>query len=167
MGRHSQRPRPGSTVLAADRRGQARGAVPGVAERDSHVIRREAAARLIDPAVSFARDRIAYRDVAGATNRLTLIAGLLPKGSISTHTVFVLKSALDADEQWCLLGLLNSLVANYLVRLNVTTHVTTALMARLPVPKPSRRSDEFRGLADLARGLATSGWSPRRRPMRN
>ena len=123
----------------------------------SHVIRRDAAAHLIDPAVSFARDRIAYRDVAGATNRLTLIAGLLPKGTISTHTVFVLKSALDADEQWCLLGLLNSLVANYLVRLNVTTHVTTALMARLPVPKPSRRSDEFRELVELAGGLARSG----------
>ena len=39
--------------------------------------------------------------------------------------------------QYCLLALLNSLVANYLVRLQVTTHVTTALMARLPVPRPA------------------------------
>ena len=123
----------------------------------TQAVLRETATRLIAPATSFARDRIAYRDVAGATNRLTLIAGLLPKGTLSTHTVFVLKTALTADAQWCLLALLNSLVANYLVRLNVTTHVTTALMTRLPVPRPPDGSTEFRELAALARGLANTG----------
>ena len=123
----------------------------------THAVPRETATRLIDPAASFARDRIAYRDVASATNRLTLIAGLLPKGTLSTHTVFVLKTTLTADAQWCLLALLNSLIANYLVRLNVTTHVTTALMARLPVPRPPDGSAEFRELAALARGLADTG----------
>jgi hypothetical protein len=41
---------------------------------------------------------------------------MLPANAISTHTVFCLKSDLDEESQWCLLGLLNSLVANYLVR---------------------------------------------------
>jgi len=123
----------------------------------THGVPRDTAARLIDPVVSFARDRIAYRDVAGATNRLTLIAGPLPKGTLSTHTLFVLKTPLAADAQWCLLALLNSLVANYLVRLNVTTHVTTALMARLPVPRPPGDSPAFGALAGLARGLAETG----------
>lgn len=116
-----------------------------------------AAAKLIDPAGSYARERIAYRDVAGATNKLTLIAGMLPSGTLSTHTVFVLKTAIGGDAQWCLLALLNSLVANYLVRLNVSTHVTTALMARLPVPRPPDGSDQFRELAHLAKHLATTG----------
>jgi hypothetical protein len=115
------------------------------------------AGRLIDPVVSFARDRIAYRDVASATNRLTLIAGLLPRGALSTHTLFVLKTALAAEAQWCLLALLNSLVANYLVRLQVTTHVTTALMARLPVPRPPDGSPAFRELASLAREISRAG----------
>lgn len=123
----------------------------------THAVARDTAARLIDPAVSFARDRIGYRDVAGATNRLTLIAGPLPKGTLSTHTVFVLKTPLGTEAQWCLLALLNSLVANFLVRLNVTTHVTTALMARLPVPRPADNSPAFRTLAGLARGLAETG----------
>jgi hypothetical protein len=86
-----------------------------------------------------------------------LIAGLLPKGTLSTHTVFALKTALSGDEQWCLLGLLNSLVANFLVRLSVSTHVTTALMARLPVPRPAEDSRDFSVLANLARGLSTTG----------
>ena len=71
--------------------------------------------------------------------------------------MFVLKTPLAPEAQWCLLGLLNSLVANYLVRLNVTTHVTTALMARLPVPRPPDDSRAFRTLATLARGLADTG----------
>jgi len=115
------------------------------------------AATLIDPSVSFGRDRIGYRDVAGATNRLTLIAALLPRHTLSTHTVFVLKTPVARDAQWCLLGLLNSLVANYLVRLNVTTHVTTALMARLPVPKPPAGSAPLHELAALARRLSQTG----------
>ena len=123
----------------------------------THAVSRATASRLIDPAVSFMRDRLAYRDVASATNRLTLIAGPLPAGTISTHTVFVLKTPLAPDAQWCLLGLLNSLVANYLVRLNVTTHVTTALMARLPVPRPPDDSPAFRAIAGLARKLSVTG----------
>ena len=103
------------------------------------------------------RARIAYRDVASATNKLTLIAAMLPANVVSTHTVFCLKSDLDERSQWCLLGLLNSLVANYLVRLNVTTHVTAALMSRLPVPKPAADSRAFERLVTLARSLASTG----------
>ena len=76
---------------------------------------------------------------------------MLPANVVSTHTVFCLKSDLDARSQWCLLGLMNSLVANYLVRLNVTTHVTAALMSRLPVPKPPAESRPFDRLVSLAR----------------
>jgi hypothetical protein len=104
-----------------------------------------------------ARARIAYRDVAGATNKLTLIAAMLPANAVSTHTVFCVKSDLDESAQWCLLGLLNSLVANFLVRLHVTTHVTAALMSRLPVPRPSPRSRAFDRLVTLARSLASTG----------
>ena len=117
--------------------------------RSTHGIRLQTAARA----------RIAYRDVASATNKLTLIAAMLPANAVSTHTVFCLKSDLDEESQWCLLGLLNSLVANYLVRLHVTTHVTASLMSRLPVPRPSPQSREFDRLATLARSLATTGIS--------
>lgn len=110
----------------------------------------------IEPTAA-SRARIAYRDVAGATNKLTLIAAMLPANVVSTHTVFCLKSDLDERSQWCLLGLLNSVVANYLVRLNVTTHVTTALMSRLPVPRPAPRSGAFDRLVALARSLASTG----------
>jgi hypothetical protein len=101
--------------------------------------------------------RLAYRDVASATNRLTLIAALLPALTVSTHTVFCLKSPLDLEGQYCLLALFNSLVANYLVRVQVTTHVGASLMARLAVPNPGRTSRDYRALVDLARELEQTG----------
>ena len=79
---------------------------------------------------------------------------MLPRGTVSTHTVFCLKTALDERSQWCLLGLLNSFVANYLVRLQVTTHVTTALMARLPVPRPRENTAQFDRLVELAKRIS-------------
>lgn len=80
------------------------------------------------------RQRLAYRDVASATNRVTLIAALLPPRSVSTHTLFCLKSALPIDAQHLLCGLFNTLVVNFLVRQRVSTHVTTAIVQRLPMP---------------------------------
>jgi hypothetical protein len=123
----------------------------------SHMIPTKIAASLLDAENTFRRARLAYRDVASATNRLTLIAARLPADCISTHTLFCLKGALDSASQYCLLALLNSLVANYLVRLQVTTHVTASLMARLPVPKPERGSPEHRALVSLARELEATG----------
>ncbi len=106
-----------------------------------------------------ARDqpRLAYRDVASATNKLTLIAAILPAGCVSTHTVFCLKTPLDQEAQHCLLGLLNSLVANYLVRRWVNAHVTTTVMARLPVPVPAEGSAERLEIVQLATTLKDSG----------
>ena len=51
-------------------------------------IPRAIAATLIDPHTSFDRVRLAYRDVASATNRVTLIAALLPRGhALDAHGV--------------------------------------------------------------------------------
>ena len=91
------------------------------------------ARRLLDPRDTSA-PRLAYRDVASATNRLTLIAAILPADCVSTHTVFCLRTPLPLAAQYFLCGLFNSFVVNYLVRMRVTTHVTTATVERLPIP---------------------------------
>ena len=117
-------------------------------------IARDAAAMLLDGAARFERDRVCYRDVASVSNRLTLIAARLPAGVVSTHTVFCAKTTFTAADTWCLVGLLNSLIANYLVRLQMTTHVTTALMARLPVPRPAAGSPVHVSITSLAESLS-------------
>ena len=122
-------------------------------------IPQRAAAVLLDPARTFGRDRLAYRDVASPTNRTTLIAAIVPRNVVTTHTVFCVKEGLEPEEQHFLCGILNSYVANYLVRMRVGTHVTTAIVARLPIPKPERSHPLFTGIASVARSLAAQ-WNP-------
>jgi hypothetical protein len=115
-------------------------------------IRASRASTLIDRERTFARARLAYRDVAAASNRLTLIAAIVPAGVVTTHTLFCLRQPLAHDDQLYLCAMLNSYVANYLVRMRVTTHVTCAVMARLPVPVP-QPGVAFRHLVRCAASL--------------
>jgi hypothetical protein len=121
-------------------------------EEPHGVISSRAADRLLG--ARHRRSRLAYRDVASATNRTTLIAAILPPGCVSTHTVFCLRTALSLRDQHYLCGLLNSFVLNFLARLRVTTHVTTAIVERLPLPPPAFSSADETAIADLAERLA-------------
>ena len=98
--------------------------------------------------------RVAYRDVASATNRLTLISAIVPARAVTTHTLFCLKSPLDTQSQHVLCALLNSFIANYLVRLRVQTHVTVALVSNLPLPHVSAGDAWFARLASLSEAIA-------------
>ena len=98
--------------------------------------------------------RLAYRDVASATNRLTLLAGILPAGCVSTHTVFCLRTRHRLADLHLLSGFFNSLVVNYLVRLWVTTHVTTAIVERLPIPTRGQAPEACRTISAIARRLS-------------
>jgi hypothetical protein len=103
-----------------------------------------------------ARARLAYRDVASATNRLTLIAAIIPARAVTTHTLFCLKTKLPLADQHVLCALLNSFVANYLIRLRVHTHVTATLMSRLPLPVIREGHPFFARLLALSTALARS-----------
>ena len=45
------------------------------------------------------RPRLAYRDIASATNRVTLIAAIIPGRAVTTHTLLCLRTRLPADAQ--------------------------------------------------------------------
>jgi hypothetical protein len=121
-------------------------------DRCEHRIGRAEAGRLLTH--RFDRPRLAYRDVASATNKATLIAAILPSGCVSTHTLFCLRTPTRLSRQYFLCGLFNSLVVNYLVRMRVTTHVTTATVERLPIPPPGHSPSAEREIAALARLLS-------------
>ena len=117
-------------------------------------IRPDAARRLLDATRTFERPRLAYRDVSSPTNRLTLIAAVIPPGCVTVHTLFCLRSDVGAGAQHFLCGIFNSLIANYFVRFWVSSHVTTGIVGRLPVPPPAPHSPSFRRIAALARTLS-------------
>ena len=108
-----------------------------------HHISRAAAVRQL-PSRPFDRPRLAYRDVTAATNRQTLIAAIIPAGAVTSHSLFCLQNEWDLQTQNALCAILNSPTANALMRLFVGSHVTTSLMAWLPVPP---REDAVAALA--------------------
>jgi hypothetical protein len=110
------------------------------------------------------RPRLAYRDIASATNRLTLIAAIIPAEAVTTHTLFCLKTPLPLDAQQVLCALLNSFVANYLIRLRVNTHVTVSLVSQLRLPMLDRDSRTFRRLSALAQTLMHSPAAAEQQP---
>lgn len=114
------------------------------------------AGRLLGSSRPFTRARLAYRDVASASNRLTLIAAIVPPRIVTTHTLFCMKADVDLEIQHFLCGVFNSFVANYLVRLRVNTHVSVAIIERLPVPRPPRDSPAFLDVVRLSRALAST-----------
>jgi hypothetical protein len=116
-------------------------------------ISRRAAVRLL-PRESFDHARLAYRDVASATNARTLIAAVLPAGCVSTHTLFCLRTRMPQAHQHLLCGFFNSFVVNFLVRARVTTHVTTAIVEWLPIPTRASAPGACREIAALSRLLA-------------
>jgi hypothetical protein len=130
---------------------------------DPYCVRTAEARSFIEPAVAgrllggrahFDRPRLGYREVASSTNRLTLIAAVVPAGTITTHTIFCLRSPGDEALHWFLCGMFNSFTANYLARLRGGTHVPASAIHQLPVPILSRSCAAFERVASLARAAA-------------
>jgi Eco57I restriction-modification methylase len=130
---------------------------------DAFVVRAEEAAEFIDPLIArrllghrarFDRPRLGYREVAAATNRMTLIAGMIPAGTVTTHTIFCMREPCDEPLHWFLCGVFNSFVANYLIRLRGGTHVPAAVIHQLPVPVVGRESETFGRIVRLSRVAA-------------
>ena len=99
------------------------------------------------------RRRLAYRDVSSPTNTRSLIVTILPVGCVSTHTVFCLRTPLPLPTQLYLCGMLNSLVADWFVRRYLGSHVTTRLIAMLPVPRLTTADPRRRRLVRLTARL--------------
>jgi len=121
-----------------------------------HSIPSDTAGRLLDRARTFGRPRLAFRDVASATNERSLIAAVLPAGVVTTHTLLCLKTRLDAADERVLCALLNSSVANYLVRQRMGTHVTATIAGDLPVPRPAWGTAAHGVLDECAAHLAVA-----------
>ena len=100
----------------------------------SRFVERQLAKRLLGRRDHVDRVRLGYREVAASTNRVTLIAAMIPGGTVTTHTILCLREPRDEPLHWYLCGVFNSFVANYLVRLRGGTHVPAAVIHQLPVP---------------------------------
>lgn len=81
--------------------------------------------------------RIAFRDVARATDSRTMIACLIPPGFAATEKAPVLlRRSGDARTEACLLGIISSIPFDWCLRRWVEVKVSYELLNPIPVPRP-------------------------------
>jgi hypothetical protein len=98
--------------------------------------------------------RIAIRRIASSTNERTLICSVLPPNSVVVHSLFVnVDKILDSQTSLFLCAALNSFVADYFIRQQVTSNVSQFAIHLLPVPSPVASDVAFRAVVNRAARL--------------
>ncbi len=99
--------------------------------------------------------RIAFRDVARATDSRTVIAALVPGHVVVNHKApYLLRKAGDERDEAFLLGVLSSLPFDWYGRRLVENSVTFDLLNAFPVPRPDPLDPLRLRVIDLAGRLA-------------
>jgi len=99
--------------------------------------------------------RIAWRDVARATDTRTVIAALIPPNTILVHQAYYLfwRDGSPATEAY-VLGVLSSVPFDWYARQMVESHVTIEFMRSAPVPRVPEDHPLRRRVAEIAGRLA-------------
>lgn len=86
--------------------------------------------------------RIAYRQITNPTNSRTVIAALLPPGTLTVHSAPVIVGRNNANfEEAFLLGVLSSIPFDWVARRWVEMNLTMELLSGLPVPWTTCRTE--------------------------
>ena len=100
--------------------------------------------------------RLAFRDVAAATNERCMTATILPRQVFCPHTVSletVCDSGFSQADRCYLLAVLNSFVFDNAIRHRVTNHVSFFLVYAVPVPRLRPADPAFRPIVERAARL--------------
>jgi hypothetical protein len=87
--------------------------------------------------------RIAIRDVASSTNKRSVIATLLPPNAVAANSINVQKRAAEntLQEKIFYVGVLNSYVIDFYLRLMISMHVNQFFIKQVPFPEPKMFRD--------------------------
>ncbi|WP_276258992.1 Eco57I restriction-modification methylase domain-containing protein [Haloglomus litoreum] len=117
-----------------------------------------------DVPMPFDEYRIAYRDIARASDERTFIASVIPPGVVCLNTLHTIHPydwsrrasqegvtspdelfslTYDSEELFCLLGILNSIPFDYLIRTKVGVHLSDYLVKESQAPRLTDESPWF------------------------
>lgn len=87
--------------------------------------------------------RLAFRNIARATDKRSLIATLLPYESTGTYSIWIQRECSDMNlsQQLFILGFMNSYVLDFMIRQLVTVNINLPFSSQLPIPKFADISD--------------------------
>jgi hypothetical protein len=105
--------------------------------------------------------RLAFRDIAQATNERTMIACIAPPGVVFGHTATVEKApwACATADTLVLCALFNAFPFDWLVRQKTATHLSLYILNALPVPRFTESQRRFLAHAALRLSCNHAGYS--------
>jgi hypothetical protein len=101
--------------------------------------------------LGYQKYRLAYRSIASSTNERSLICSVIPPSF--TGNSLNISESLDVRTQFFCVGVLNSFVIDWFLRLKVTTNINMFYIYQLPVPRLTRANREFDPLVQRAARL--------------
>ncbi|MQA88071.1 MAG: hypothetical protein GEV03_26500 [Streptosporangiales bacterium] len=101
------------------------------------------------------RPRIAFRDVARATDTRTTICSLVPGKVALVHLCpYLLRKRGKATDEAYVLGVLSSIPLDWYARRYVEVHLTAGLLSAFPVPRPAKNNPLCQRVVEVAGRLA-------------
>jgi len=106
--------------------------------------------------------RLAFRDIAQATNERTMIACIVPPGTVFGHTASVEKApwARANADALVLCAVFNSFLFDWLVRQKAATHLSLYILDGLPMPGLEEPQRRFLAHAALRLSCTHAGYDP-------
>jgi hypothetical protein len=122
------------------------------------------AADSLRPAIAEAAQhyRLAFRDIAQATNERTMIACIVPPGTVFGHTATVEKvpGARANADALVLCAVFNAFLFDWLVRQKAATHLSLYILDALPMPALEEPQQRFLAHAALRLSCTHAGYDP-------
>lgn len=106
----------------------------------------------------YQRYRIGFCDVASPTNERSLVAALIPPGTLAGHTVPTI--LLEPNAEWnyaAWLAVANSFCVDFLVRFKVSLHMSLSILDSLPFPRLQQDDSRVRFLVPRVARLLCTG----------
>jgi Alw26I/Eco31I/Esp3I family type II restriction m6 adenine DNA methyltransferase len=107
--------------------------------------------------------RLGFRAVAASTNKRTMIASLIPPNSCCGNSIILVKNCFitpqtrnnspSLSDLYYLLGVFNSFVFDYLLRLKISQNLNMFFIRDMPVPRLSEDNPTFRKVIALVRAI--------------
>jgi hypothetical protein len=117
---------------------------------DAAELRRITGRRNGDGTSVFEHYRMAWRDVASATNERSAIAAVLPPGTAAVNSApTVWGGELDPNDVIELAAIISSFTFDYLVRFSGRTHLNFAAIDRVPTPPRSTLANAAMSIAEI------------------
>ena len=100
------------------------------------------------------KNRVGFCDVTGQTNERTMLASVIPKGSVCGNkvpTIDFLNEETWPDIPYVWMAIANSFVYDWLLRRVITTNANFFIVDSIPIPRYDPNSNRQSKIADLAK----------------